>query len=259
MRIRRGLGRKIIIAILFVTAVAIPVYFITDAYIEREDPALLARVEITPSETPTPTETPIFPPTWTPRPSSTPSSTPSETPTPSPTPTEILIPTTGYDFSLAYIKNVVHLPEAGGRTMVTIVVPGTLEGDFFGQVEIQPDFWQYECVMLAGSEDHLFCFGDRLPESDDAIIRVFERLEERGDPVMVFEAEFEVFKLMPTKTNTPAGPRPTARDTSTPTATPTPPPTSTPTPTNTPPPTATFTPGPPPSPQATPITPTATP
>ena len=248
MRFRRGLGRQIIIAILFVTAVAIPVYFISDAYIEREDLAVLARVEVMPTVTPTPTETPIFPPTWTPRPSSTPSSTPTETPTPAATPTEILIPTTGYDFSLAYIKNVVHLPEAGGRTMVTIVVPGTLEGDFLAQVEIQPDFWQYECVMLAGSEDHLFCFGDRLPESDDAIIQVFERLEESGESIMVFEAEFEVFKLMPTKTNTPQAPRATATLTPTPTITPAPTNAFTPTPTSTI--------GPPPSPWVPTATPT---
>lgn len=216
--------------------------------------ALVARLDRNPTETATATNTPVFPPTWTARPSST----PSETPTPSATPTELIIPNTGYDFSKAYIDNVVHLPEGGGRTMVTIVVPGVLDGKFYAEVLIGADSWNYECVVLKGSEDHLFCFGDRLPGTDEALILVYEELEETGKLVLVYEAEFEVAEFVPTKTNTPRSPNPTAQNTSTPTTSTTqlPTTTSTPAPTNTPSPTATFTPGPPPSPQATPITPT---
>ncbi len=246
MRYRRGLGRQTLIAIIFVIAVAIPVYFISDAYLEREDMVLVARLDSTPTETATATITPMFPPTWTP----IPSSTPSETPTPSATPTELIIPNTGFDFSKAYIDNVVHLPEGGGRTMVTIVVPGFLDGEFFADVIIGTDSWDYECVMIEGRDDHLYCFGDTLPGTDEALILVYEVLKETGESVLVYDAEFEVAEFVPTKTNTPRGPNPTAQDTSTPTTT------STPAPTDTPLPTATFTPGPPPSPQATPITPT---
>ena len=159
---------------------------------------------------------------------------------------------TGFDFSQAYIKNVVHLPDAGVRTMVTIFVPGILTGEFFAQVEIDLDTWVYDCVILDGNEDHLFCFGDRLPTTNNALIRVFEDLSESEGSQLVFEGRFEVIKFVPTKTNTPSGPVHTATFTPTPTQTPTPTITPTPTPTPTP----TDLPTPPPA-QETPITPTA--
>ena len=162
-----------------------------------------------------------------------------------------MIPNTGYDFSKAFIDNVVHLPEGGGRTMVTIVVPGVLDGEFHAEVLIGSDSWDYQCVILVGSEDHLFCFGDRLPETDEAVIRVFEIFEESEESVLVFEAQFSVYEFVPTKTNTPSAPRHTSTITPTPTNTGTP----SLTPTNT------YTPTlpPPAPPEETPITPTATP
>ena len=240
MRYRRGLGRQFLIAIIFVIAVATPVYFISDAYLDREGyarVAQVAQVEELVTVTLEPTKTPMLPPTWTPEPSLT----PLPTFTSSPTPTELFIPNTGYDFSNAYIDNVVHLPEGGGRTMVTIVVPGNLNGEFYAEVLIESDSWDYKCVMIEGSEDHLFCFGDRLPGTDEALILVYEVLEESGESVLVYEAEFEVVEFVPTKTHTPVPPRTTATNTPTPTNTLSPLPTVTNTPTNTPM-------GPPPSP-----------
>jgi hypothetical protein len=145
---------------------------------------------------------------------------------------------TGFDFTGAYIKNVVHIPEGGGDTMVTIVVQGILEGEFFAQVEIPPDFWLYVCVIREWSEDHLFCFGDRLPDANDATIHVFEVLEEDEETILVFEAEIVVPKFVPTKTNTPSAPKQTSTFTPTPTNTITPSPMVTPslTPTLPPPP-----------------------
>jgi hypothetical protein len=224
MRFRRGLIRQIGIAIFFVFAVGIPVYFISDAYIEREDLAQLVHLDRTATHTITPTDTPVFPPTWTPRPTSTPTATPTTTATP----TEILIPNTGYDFSGAYIENVVHLPERGGQTMVTIVVPGVIDGEFFAEVEIEDDSWGYVCVILVESEDHLFCFGPRLPGADDARILVFEELGAEGGTTLVFEAEFEVHEFVPASTNTPTRHPATSTASFTITPTPTIPPWATP-------------------------------
>ncbi len=136
--------------------------------------------------------------------------------------------------------------------MVIIVVSGTLNGEFFAQVEIDFDTWVYDCVILEGNEDHLFCFGDRLPTTDNALIRVFEDLSESEGSQVVFETRFEVSRFVPTKTNTPSRPVHTATFTPTPTQTPIP----TIAPTPTPPLTSTDLPTPPP-PQETPITPTA--
>lgn len=221
MRYRRGLIRQFGIALIFVIAVGIPVHFISDAYLEREDSAQLANLDRTATHTTTYTVTPVFPPTWTPRPSST----PTETPTPTATPTEILIPNTGFDFSGAYIENVVHLPERGGQTMVTIVVLGVIEGEFFAEVEIEDDSWEYECVILVKREDHLFCFGPRLPGADDARIQVFEDLGPGDGTALVFEAEFEVHEFVPASTNTPTRRSATATFTHLPTFTITPTPT----------------------------------
>jgi hypothetical protein len=227
----RGLIRQLGIAVLFVVAVAIPVYFITDAYLVREDLALLAMVARTPTNTPISTETPVFPPTWTPKPSPTPSETP--TPTPSETPTEILIPNTGFDFSGAFIKSVYQIPEGGGMTMITIVVLSNIQGEFFAEIEIPSDQWEYQCVIRSWSDDHLFCFGERLQGTQVGTIRVFEVLDD-GKTVMVFEGNFVVYDFVPT--NTPTATRlpldtPTPTETLIPTVTFTP--TPSPTPTNT--------------------------
>jgi hypothetical protein len=252
MRNRRGLFRQLIVAIIFVTAVAIPVYFITDAYIDREDLtffALLDNAPSKPTKTSTPTITQLFPPTWTPRPSPTTLPTKTPTPTITSTPTEIIIPITGTDFSDAYIDSVLHLPEAGGRTMVTIVVSGVVEGEFYAWVEIGDDNWLYECVIRSWSDDHLFCFGGRLPGTTQARIAVYEVLEDETEK-LVFEADFAVAQFVPTKTPTSSVPRPTATETPTPTNTFTPSATMTPssTFTSTPTYTPTNTSPPPPSP-----------
>ncbi|MHA2428440.1 MAG: hypothetical protein ACXADB_10490 [Candidatus Hermodarchaeia archaeon] len=125
--------------------------------------------------------------------------------------------------------------------MVTIIVTSKLEGLFFAEVEIQPDIWLYECVIRSWSDDHLFCFGDRLPATFDAVIRVYEIVDD-AETVKVFEGEFVVYDLIPTPTSTPVpgaphtytpSPTPTLTNTPTPTST-VAPPTSPWLPTNTP-------------------------
>jgi hypothetical protein len=87
--------------------------------------------------------------------------------------------------------------------MVTIVVLGILESDFLANIEIENDYWDYECVILLESEDRLFCYGPRLHRVDDALIQVFKDLGFEDGSVLDFTAEFRVYEFVPTKTVTP--------------------------------------------------------
>ena len=233
MGYRPSRGRRLVIAFAFMVAVAIPVYFIANAYRGRENGPLIALTGLRETETPIPTPIPAsilgLPATWTAVPTITARSTvtPTLTATPSPTPT---LP---YDFAEGFIDEVVHIYENGPRTMVKIVVPGVLAGEYEATVEIGATQWDYVCLILEESQDHLFCVGGRLPSRSLALIQVFQIVGDGEDSPLVFEETFSVPPFLlatATKTKRPAS---TSKPKNTPTLT------NTPLPTDPPPPTAT--------------------
>jgi hypothetical protein len=212
-------------------AVAIPVYFIANAYRERGIPIAIALTGLERTETSTATRSAQLPPNWTKTPTGTPTPTITPTPSATPTPTALTL-----DFSDAFISEVVHIVENGPKTLVKIVVPGGVEGDFHAVVEIVLQSWDYTCITTEESDDHLFCVGGRLPETNQAVLQVFQVLDEDDDSILVYETLFEVPPYIPaTATRTPksgGGPPPPPQNTATPTPTPTI--TNTPSPTLTP-------------------------
>jgi hypothetical protein len=244
---RSVLARGIPLALLFIFILAIPIYIITKAYINRETFTYTGRVFGQQSNTVS--NNFIFEPTstLTPQPSVTPTPTSTLTPTSTISPTFIVSP--GFDFSGAYVIEVIHFDEDGPQSIVKIKVPRVIVGEFFAEVRILWTEWDFTCILLEESEDHLFCVGPRLPPSNRASIRIYEVLSSGQTPVLVLESEFVVLEYVPS-TSTPSKPK------SPPGFTPTP--SITPTPTITPLPTQTYTPVPPTStlpPWATPPTP----
>jgi len=249
MGYRPSRGRRLAVAFAFMIAVAVPVFFIANAYRDRENGPLIALTGLRETETSVPNAFVGLPATWTPLPTITPRNTTSPTPTTTPSPSTTL----GFDFSGAFISEVVHLTENGPQTMVKIVVPGLLEREYEANVEIGTTRRDFVCLMLEESEDHLFCVGARLPSRSFALIQVY--LVDGGgeDPILVFEENFTVppfFVATPTQTRRPA-PTPKPKKT----ATPTPIPTNTIVPTNPPAPTATCPPQPTAPPWASPTPP----
>ena len=247
MEYRPDKSRWIVLAIAFVAIVAIPGYLIAKNYSEREAFTFSGRVISQESDTAEPKKTLVPTSTWTPRPSAT--QRPTLTPIFTPSSTNPSIP--GFDFSGAFVIEVVHLEE-GGQSMVKIFVPRVIVGEFLAEVQILWTTWNYNCLLIDESKDRLFCVGPRLPPSDQAIIRVFEVLIDPEEELLVFETEFVVFEYIPS-TSTPKGPPKVVTPTLTPSPTSTVPPTLTPSQTPTPIPTNTL--APPPSPQVTPPTP----
>lgn len=239
----------------FTVAVAVPVYFIANAYRERGQPLAIALTGLERTATFTPSPIAVLPPVWTSTATVTVTSTVTVSPTPTATPTATPS-SNAFDFSEAFISSVFH-QQNGLKTVITIVVPGGIAGEFRAAIEIGLQDWDYPCVVSGDSGDELLCLGDRLPQSNQAYIELFQTLQTGEE--MVFEALFSVpVYFPPTATNTrrpgatkpPANtPTPSNTPTATFTATVTPsntsPPTNTPPPTNTSPPTNTYTPPPP--------------
>lgn len=242
MGYRLSRGRRLAVAFAFMVAVAIPVYFIANAYRDRETGPLIAMTGLGETETDVPEAIRGLPATWTPIHTPTAIATVALTPTTTPSPPGILL---GYDFSEAFVTEVIHLAENTPRTMVKIVVPGVLVGEYEAKVEIGTTQWDYVCLMLEESVDHLFCVGGRLPSRSLALIEVFQIVGGGEELILVFEDTFAVPPYLaptPTKTRRPASTQKPA-NTSTPkppaTATcppkPIPPPWASPTPPGNPP------------------------
>jgi hypothetical protein len=120
--------------------------------------------------------------------------TPSETPTPSDTPT--LTATPGPDFSQATVYAVSHL--TGKRLLVTIQVPGGVEGDFTASVDSTP----MTCEILAQYPDRLYCTGPE-PYVNYSPKSAAFTLFPAGSPTVVFQTTFTIPGL-PTPTPTPS-------------------------------------------------------
>lgn len=131
---------------------------------------------------------------------------PTHTPVPSETPT--ITPTPGPNFGAASVYAVSHL--GGDRLLVTIQVPGGVEGTY--QAVVGPS--TLNCEILPEYQDRLYCSG---PEpfqnytSQQATVTLYSTVS--GNTV--FQTEFNI------------PPRPTPTPTPTPTHTPTPGPTPT--------------------------------
>jgi len=141
-----------------------------------------------------------------------------------------LIPVSG--FSNAIIMEVVHI-ENGDQTLIKILTPEELEGQFFAEVEALWSRWTYACTVFEQNSKYLFCFGGRLPVTTQAVIHVHQLMDEYGSSTLVFSTDFAVPELVPTPTN-PPGPQDTPTIEPPPLDTPTPKPTRTPRPTKPP-------------------------
>ncbi len=114
-----------------------------------------------------------------------------------------LIPVSG--FSNATIKEVVHI-ENGHQTLIKILTPEELAGQFFAEVEVLWSRWEYVCTVFEQNSKYLFCFGGRLPATTQAVIRVHQLMDEYGSSTLVFSTDFAVPELVPTPTNPPGIP-----------------------------------------------------
>jgi len=123
------------------------------------------------------------------------------TTTATPTPGPSAVPPTGtsevrFDpFEGAYVEGVSQL--SGGRSMVRIVVPLGVHGEFAATVTV----WQtqsYFCFIPAAYTDKLYCIGPALPIGQRATIEVFQLGTDPGLVEPVFSAEFFVYVLLPT-------------------------------------------------------------
>jgi hypothetical protein len=251
------LSKIILIGFGLLFALAIPIYFIVGRFINlQETEKYISQVSERRTMTAIPGSTQSAIPTKTLFPTETPTPTITPTPTPSSTPTEILVPDTGNSHNL-YLDKVVHLDERGPQTMVKfITVEPPIEDVFRAEVYITWNTYKYSCFILGDENEQLFCLGLRLPEYNQATIKVFE-IRAGGEEVLVFEAGFEVPAAAATATPRPRTntPKPGPSNTPPPTSTFTPTPTDTPDPTNTPLPTATPTNTPTNTPKAPPTAP----
>lgn len=148
-------------------------------------PAATSPPEVAASSTPAlPSDTPV--------PAAT--ETPSETPTPSDTPT--LTATPGPDFSQATVYAVSHL--GGSRLLVTIQVPGGVEGDFTASVDSTP----MTCEILDKYPDRLYCTGPEPYVNYGPKTAQFS-LFPAGSATLVFQTSFTI-PPRPTPTPTPS-------------------------------------------------------
>jgi hypothetical protein len=204
--------------------------------------------------------------------------------TPSPSPTQfsiispslepIEIPVSGA--YLPYIDEVLHI-ENGRETLIKIVFNELQEGNYFAEVTVRWSSWLYRCSIPYANRNYLYCFGNKLPATNQAKIRVYQGSFGDENPPTYFTESFSVPELVSRPTRPPGDGNP-PKSSVTPTTTPTPSPTKTPTvsptpsntaipsstptpsntPTRTPTPTNTFTPTVTPTPTNT-LTPTVTP
>lgn len=144
-----------------------------------------------PPPTPTATPEPLVQPTATPTPLPP---EPTEPPPPTETPTPV--PTEGPNFGEASVYAVSHL--SGERLLVTVQIPGGVEGSYTGRVEAS----SLQCEVLPDYPDRLYCSGPRpfvnyAPRTTNVQIYGVDSV----DPV--FSSEFTVPPL-PTPTPTPS-------------------------------------------------------
>ena len=197
-----------------------------------------------------------------------PRAAPTERPSPTTTTTahaiSTLTPTAmapGSNFDDAYVSGVTWLDS--GDTMVRIVVPNGVAGDYHAEVATSRPL-EYACLIPEGYEDRIYCIGSRLTRGATATIQVYHRASPER---LVFVSEFLAFEVLPTPTATPTPGANSAFSSGTPTLAPTPSPSSSGTPTPSPTLSASQTATPLSSPSATPSptstligsTPTATP
>ena len=197
-----------------------------------------------------------------------PRAAPTERPSPTTTTTahaiSTLTPTAmapGSNFDGAYVSGVTWLDS--GDTMVRIVVPNGVAGDYHAEVATSRTL-EYACLIPEGYEDRIYCIGSRLTRGATATIQVYHRASPER---LVFVSEFLAFEVLPTPTATPTPGANSAFSSGTPTLAPTPSPSSSGTPTPSPTLSASQTATPLSSPSATPSptstligsTPTATP
>lgn len=148
----------------------------------------------------TPTRQPLPSPSDTQMPTPIPSATGTPSRTPAPTLTPTITPTPGPDFEAASVYAVAHL--ASSRLMVTISVPGGVEGIY----DVFIGDSRYPCETLPEYPDRLYCTG---PEPyvnyspEGARVRLFPLYPEDPDQPL-FEATITVpARPTPTITLTP--------------------------------------------------------
>jgi hypothetical protein len=135
-----------------------------------------------PTEIPVPSDTPL----------------PTDTPEPSATPT--ITPTQGPNFAAASVYAVSHL--SGDRLLVTVQIPGGVEGDYKAYVSNLP----FTCEILPDYPDRLYCTGAEPFGIYSAKQASLEILSE-ADNTTVFQTEFTVPAIptpTPTKTEKPS-------------------------------------------------------
>ena len=175
--------------------VAVPLAVALACSLPGETPTSQPETEATATDTPagepaTATQAPIQPPT--------------ETPVPSETPT--ITPTPGPNFGAASVYAVSHL--SGSRLLVTIQVPGGVEGTY--QATVGPS--TLNCEILSEYPDRLYCNGPE-PFQNYTSQKATVTLYSTTSGNTVFQAEFDIPPRptpTPTPTNTPTpGPTPT--------------------------------------------------
>jgi hypothetical protein len=253
MGVQLDLNRVLFFGFVLLIVLTIPIYFIVDRiFTLRETEAWLTQLSFQRTSTAeSPTSLPVTK-TPTPIPTETPTPTQSPSPSPSPSPTGTLSPKPEHGFVNAYVDDVNHLDDNGPQTMIKIIADRSIEGVFRAEINILWNTWRYGCFILGDENDHLYCLGRRLPETNQATVKIYESIG-GVDEKMVFEEMFAVPPLNPPRNPTATRRPPSTQIPNTPTNTPTPSstpiPSSTPLPTNTPIPTATS------PPWATPPTP----
>ncbi len=117
---------------------------------------------------------------------------------PSPTHTHEVMDWSGARFKGAYIHGVAQLE--GGRSMIRLIVPRGVEGQFEAVVMISQPL-EYDCFKPNNYEDRLYCYGPAIPFGWEAVIRVFDTSEPPENREAVFEREFLVAGILPTPTD----------------------------------------------------------
>jgi hypothetical protein len=202
----RSVGRILLISVVILASFG-TTFLLIGNYKLSETESLLAQLKLgtTRISVPTKSPEPSQNVTLTTIPSATSTATSTATPTPNINEqiTSTVTPQLGQDFSRANITNVVHLQENGPKSMLRISTPGVVEGDFFANVTIAWNNWDYDCIFIEEIINHLFCIGGRLPATSSAIVEVFEVVNADTEPILVFISEFRVPIFIPLPTNTP--------------------------------------------------------
>ena len=193
-------NKVLLVGFVLLVALAIPIFFILNRLLEFRETetrlsqlssqrtsttALVDTLALTATETPTRTETPTL----------------TSTPTLTHTPTISVTSTPIGPFHNAVVEKVVHLTENGQQTMIKITVAASIDGDYRADVETQWNSREYWCFILGEDNDQLFCLGQRLPATTNAVIMVYEVLG-AGEESLVLESNFEVPAMNPTKVPT---------------------------------------------------------